>query len=91
MHSDYKERFLDQTYDSLYTYGTTPEANVRASNIKNLKNKMTFTVRMPGKDIDVETKLRGNFNVFNILAAISVFAALGIDKKVIESSITQVE
>jgi hypothetical protein len=47
MHSEYKERFLEQTYDSLYTYGTTPEANVRASNIKNLKNKMTFMVRMP--------------------------------------------
>jgi hypothetical protein len=47
MQSEYKERFLEQTYDSLYMYGTTPDANVRANDIKNLKHKMTFLVRMP--------------------------------------------
>lgn len=91
MQSEYKERFLEQTYDSLYMYGTTPDANVRANDIKNLKHKMTFLVRMPWKDIQVETMLRWNFNVSNILAAIWVFAALWIDKNTIESAIKKVQ
>ena len=88
--SEYKERFLAETYDSLYTYGTSYDANVKAVNIKNTKSAMTFTASMPWKDINVSTKLRGNFNVSNILAAISVFASLGIDRKTIEDIIPQI-
>lgn len=89
-HSAYKERFLAETYDSLYTYGTGYDANIKAEEIKNLKNKMTFIARMPGKDISVETSLRGNFNVSNILAAIGVFAALWIDKETIEKAVKEI-
>lgn len=90
IHSEYKERFLSQTYDSLYTYGTSREANVRAENIKNTKNYMSFMVNMPWKDIAIKTKLRWNFNVSNILSAVWVFAALWIDKQVIESSVAEI-
>jgi len=88
--SEYKERFLAETYDSLYTYGTSYDANVKAVNVKNTKSAMTFTASMPWKDINVSTKLRGNFNVSNILAAISVFASLWIDKKTIEDIIPKI-
>lgn len=89
--SDYAQRFLDETYDSLYSYGFGYDANVRAENIKNTKKAMTFTVQMPGKDIQVLTKLRWKFNAYNILAAIWVFASLWIDKETIESAITKIE
>jgi len=88
--SEYKDRFLAETYDSLYTYGTSYNANVKAVNIKNTKSAMTFTASMPWKDINVSTKLRGNFNVSNILAAISVFASLWIDRKTIEEVIPKI-
>jgi len=45
--SEYKERFLAETYDSLYTYGTSYDANVKAVNVKNTKSAMTFTASMP--------------------------------------------
>jgi len=89
--SEYKERFLAETYDTLYTYGTAYESNVRAKDIKNLKDNMTFTAAMPGKDIVVETSLRWSFNVSNILAAIWVFASLWIDKETIESAIKEIK
>lgn len=89
--SDYKERFLDQTYDSLFTYGRWPDANIKAQDIKNTKNSMNFRVSMPGLDMNIHTKLRGDFNVSNILAAIWVFASLGIDKKTIEEVIPKIQ
>lgn len=89
--SDYKEKFLAETYDSLYTYGRGYDANVKAIDIKNTKSSMSFTVIMPGQDIKVETKLRWNFNVSNILAAIWVFASLWIDRKTIETIIPKIE
>lgn len=88
--SEYKERFLDQTYDSLFTYWVNYEANIRAEDIENTKKTMNFRVNVPGDDIVVKTRLRGNFNVSNILAAVWVFASLWIDKKTIETSIAQV-
>ncbi len=90
MDSQYKHRFLNETYDSLYTYGLSYDANIRAENVKNLKQSMTFQAKMPGEDINVNTKLRGNFNVSNILAAIWVFACLWIDKKTIEEIIPKI-
>lgn len=70
MDSDYKELFLAETYDSLYTYGFDYDANIRADDVKNTRNTMDFTIKMPGQDIDIKTILRGRFNVSNILAAV---------------------
>ena len=56
--SEYKERFLAETYDSLFTYGRSYDANVKAENIKNTKAFMSFTVNMPGQDLSIKTKLR---------------------------------
>lgn len=56
--SEYKERFLDQTYDSLFTYGMNYGANIRAEDIENTKKTMNFRVNVPGDDIMVKTKLR---------------------------------
>lgn len=88
--SEYKDLFLAETYDSLYTYGMGYDANVKAENIKNTRTSMNFTVNMPGKDVHIKTKLRGKFNVYNILAAVSVFASLWIDRETIEKMIADV-
>jgi UDP-N-acetylmuramoyl-L-alanyl-D-glutamate--2,6-diaminopimelate ligase len=88
--SDYKELFLNETYDSLYTYGMSYEANIKAQDIKNTKASMNFTVNMPGKDVHIKTNLRGNFNVYNILAAVGVFASLGINRDTIEKIVADI-
>lgn len=88
--SDYKERFLAETYDSLYTYGMWYDANVRAEDVKNTRASMNFSAKMPGKDIKITTHLRGNFNVYNILAAVWVLVSLGISRDTITLSIAKV-
>lgn len=90
LESDYKELFLNETYDSLFTYGTSYEANVKAENITNTRASMNFKVNMPGKDLSIKTQLRWNFNVSNILAAIWVFASLGIERETIEKIISEI-
>ncbi len=91
MESEYKELFLAETYDSLFTYGSSYESNIRAEDIQNAKSSMNFRVKMPWDDIMVKTELRGSFNVSNILAAIGVFASLGISKSVIEKALKETQ
>jgi len=67
------------------------DANLRAEKIKNTRDSMNFTVQMPGKSLDIKTHLRGNFNVSNILAAIGVFAALGIDRETIPQIVSEIK
>lgn len=78
--SDYKELFLDETYDSLFAYGNGDKSNLRASNIKQTLHGMEFDVSAAGINIQVKTPLIGNFNVQNILAAIWVFVSLGLSQ-----------
>lgn len=89
--SDYKERFLSETYDSLYTYGVSHSADIKAENIINTSETMNFTVNMPGKDIEIKTHLRWQFNVSNILAAIWVFASLWIERETISQIVPKIK
>lgn len=83
--SDYKDLFLAETYDSLYTYGKDKSASIRFKNIVNSFEGMNFWVDIAGNSLDIQTSLRGNFNVYNILASIGVFMTLGIKpNKIIE-------
>ena len=61
------------------TYGTCPEADVRARNIEQDGLQMRFTVEMSGAEA-LELKLRqpGQHNVLNALAAVAVAKELGV-------------
>lgn len=91
LESKYSELFLAETYDSLYTYGMWHNANIKARDIVNTRDSMNFLVTMPGKNIQIKTQLRWNFNVYNILAAIGVFASLWIEREDIAAAIAQIK
>lgn len=91
MESAYKERFLAETYDFLYTYGRSHDANIKVKDVKNTRESMNFTVDMPGADIKIKSYLRGDFNVSNILAAIWVFASLWISREEIPRIVEQIK
>lgn len=90
LESEYADKFLDQTYDSLYTYGFWWSANIKASNIKNLQDSMKFRIDIPGQNMEISTCLRGRFNIANILAAVGVLISLWTEKKLIEEAIWKV-
>lgn len=86
--SDYASTFLAETTpDILYTYGIAPSAQIRAENIRFLKSGTKFDVRMPSNTFAVKTKLRGAFNVSNILAAVSVLVSQRVDVATITAMI----
>jgi len=74
--SDYKEAFLEETYDVLTLYGRDQNANLRAINITQTLKNMQFQVRIPGDNLKITTYLHGKHNVYNILAAVGVLIHL---------------
>lgn len=90
--SEYASMFLAETTpDILYTYGMAANAQIRAQNIKHLKEGTEFELKMPGNTITMKTQLRGDFNVANILAAVSILISQKVDIPTIVESIGQVE
>ncbi|MCP4523101.1 MAG: UDP-N-acetylmuramoyl-L-alanyl-D-glutamate--2,6-diaminopimelate ligase [Candidatus Gracilibacteria bacterium] len=85
--SDYKELFLEETYDTLYIYGNDEKANLKATQVKQNINGMTFNVIGAGVSIQVKTQLIGEFNIQNILASIGVFISFGFKPEQIEKAI----
>jgi len=87
----YKDLFLDETYDNMFTYGIDIKSNIRAENIKNDINWTSFSVKIPWEILKIETKLRWSFNIDNILAAIWVFMSLSIKPRIIEKAIKWID
>ncbi len=90
LESEYKELFLNETYDVLTTYGFDYNANLKAENIQNEIDGVFFDVKIPGNILKIKTTLRGKHNIYNILWAIWVFLTLWLKTEEIEKSITSV-
>ena len=90
MNSAYLDDFLDQTYDSLYKYWYTWNANVSAENLRIEGQTTKFDIITAWSIIKIETSLKGQFKLENILAAVCVFIAFWIDPKKIPEMIKYV-
>ena len=71
------------------TYGTRPEADVRAVNVRQDGLRMYFDVhsRDLATPLSVELNLPGRHNVLNALAAIAVALELGVDEEAIRRAL----
>jgi UDP-N-acetylmuramoyl-L-alanyl-D-glutamate--2,6-diaminopimelate ligase len=88
--SDYKDLFLAEAYDSVFTYGRDLKANIKIENYESSLNGTKIQVRIPWTTLTLETKLRGLFNVYNVLAAVWVFISLNYKPQEIESMVQQI-
>lgn len=68
----YSEVMTQATPFPYIPYGLSENAFIRAKNIHLQADSMTFVVETPKDDFEVQTTLTGKFNIYNILAAISV-------------------
>lgn len=59
------------------SYGRTPKAQVWADQIENTPEVLRFVAHGPGFDLPIETRMIGDYNVWNILAALSA-AVVGL-------------
>lgn len=89
--SPYSERFLEPTADIVYTYGNAANAQIRATDVEAGKSGTSFTVKMPSNKFDVRTKLRGTFNVANILAATAVLISQKVAPEAISATMSKFE
>jgi len=85
---DYLESFVP---DRCYSYGIEHPSDVDASDIQLTPSGSTFTAATPRGAFRVATRLLGLFNVYNILAAITVGVLLEIEFAAMQRGILAVE
>jgi len=76
----------------IISYGITPQATVRATDLQMSEFNSTFTVLLEGKKLGVITlKAPGEHNVKNALAAVATGLELNIDFKLIKEGLESFE
>ena len=75
----YGRKLIKMVKAKTLTYGLKKTAQIRAERIKLGLAKSSFQVCTPRGKIDITTALIGKYNLYNILAALSVAFAEGID------------
>jgi len=78
------------SFSKLVTFGILEKARVRAENLRFFSDRTEFDMKAEGiGTVSIKTKLLGEYNVYNILAAASVFFSPHMDlnaiKKVVEN------
>ncbi|GAB0175064.1 MAG: UDP-N-acetylmuramoyl-L-alanyl-D-glutamate--2,6-diaminopimelate ligase [Candidatus Altimarinota bacterium] len=90
--TEYSEKFLskDIVVDAMHTYGIGPRASIRAENIEAKEMGISFDVRMASSKFHIDSKLQGEFNVMNILAATAVLISQKVPLEIITKTISLV-
>ena len=73
------ELFDDHVADIKYQFSVYKNTSFRPSNIEYGASGTRFDLRVPNNILKVETHLIGQHNVYNVLAAMTVASALGVD------------
>ena len=89
--SEYKELFMNETYDNRITYSIDSASDMDISDLKINYEKTSFRLDMPWYHLNIETKLRWIFNVYNIMAAVWVFVSLWLSIKDIEKTVSEID
>lgn len=65
-------------FDKKLSYSIVSSSNLKAENIRISHAGTSFSFSYLGKSYEMQTKLLGEFNVYNILAAFSVVLQIGV-------------
>ena len=71
-------------------YGLYHPADVTATQVQGSPSGLTFTAHVQGTEIPITSPLVGRFNVYNILAAVSVAHSQGIGAEAIRTGVAEV-
>ena len=84
---------LDEVKRATLTYGTAPEADVRAVDIRARGTRTEFGVMLPGRTqpLPVSLNLPGHHNVLNALAACAVAHELDLDDAALQRALAEFE
>ena len=83
----YGRRLLESVTIPCVSFGSSPDAEVRADDVSFEQNLTRFTIKTPKGDLKVETELIGAFNVSNCLAAAALCLQAGLEPAVVEKGL----
>ncbi len=73
------------------TFGHGKRNNVRADHVSATRTGIKAKLTTPAGEIDIESALIGDFNIYNILAATAAALCMDIDLNAIKSGIEQIQ
>lgn len=88
--SDYKDLFLAETFDVLYTYWKSPSSTLKLDDIVYKFEWTSFDLKMAWTKVTIDTPLRWDFNVYNIMAALGVFVSFWLKPDKIQEIIKSI-
>ena len=83
----YGQKLLAMTRAKVITYGVDREANTMAKDIRMDLTGNRFTLTCPVGDIEIQTRMIGMYNIYNILAAASLGLAEGVELDIIKQGV----
>lgn len=88
---EHLQELLPQVTRAVVTYGLSPQADIRGSNVRQIGRTMAFDLQLPNEEEkrEVILNLPGSHNVQNALGAIAVAWELGIDIPEVLSALTE--
>ena len=78
---------LSVTDSPVMTYGVLSPGNLKAERLRVEKNGLSATIRSPAGDMEIESSLVGEFNVYNILAAAGAALCMGVSPEHVRQGI----
>ncbi|WP_066327214.1 UDP-N-acetylmuramoyl-L-alanyl-D-glutamate--2,6-diaminopimelate ligase [Anoxybacteroides amylolyticum] len=85
------EQYKRMTAATIITYGIETESDIMAKAIDITPSGMVFTIVTPTEEAQMQTKLIGRFNVYNILAATAASLASGVSLSTIVEAIGEIQ
>lgn len=79
---------IAESFPNVATYSLSSSADCSAKNIRSTDGGMRFNVDVLGQSAELNTKLNGMFNVYNIMAALTCAVAMGVD---IDTAVNAIE
>jgi UDP-N-acetylmuramoyl-L-alanyl-D-glutamate--2,6-diaminopimelate ligase len=87
----YSREVIKATEAQVLTYGLSAEAAIRAEGLELGLDHSKFLAHTPRGAMAIETELPGEFNVYNILAAIGAGCARGLSLQEIKAGVEEVK
>jgi len=88
--NDYGQKLMNELDSNIFSFGSKGSGNVRADSWRSSIDGLKLDIAIGNDMMSIKSPLIGEFNVENILAAVSTGLALGIDTKNIISGIEKV-
>ena len=84
---EYGSKLIDTVKDRVMTYGIRSDADITAFDIESSISGLSFKVRTPKGVMSIRSELIGEYNIYNMLAAVALAITEDIGQREIEAGL----